>query len=133
LPSYRNRIRRYRELATEDSCYPYFIFAASRTLVGAVTLTNVRRGVAQTATLGYWMGEPFVRQGHMGRALSLLVPHAFGDLSLHRIEAACLPRNEASIRLLERSGFAREGLAKSYLQIAGRWEDHALYAKLAPR
>lgn len=131
LAAYRHRIRRYRDLAAEDTCYPYFIFSEGRRLLGAVTLTNVRRGVAQTATLGYWIGEAHARQGHMNRALALLVPHAFKLLSLHRLDAACLPRNEASIALLKRAGFEREGYAKSYLQIAGRWEDHLLFAKVA--
>lgn len=127
--NFRQRIRRYRELIADDLCYPYFIFAGDE-LLGAVTLSNLRRGVAQTATLGYWMGEPHARRGHMGRALALLVPHAFSALALHRIEAACLPRNTASIRLLERAGFEREGHARAYLKIAGHWEDHLLYGKV---
>jgi len=131
LAAYRFRIRRYRDLAADDTCYPYFIFADGRRLLGAVTLTNVRRGVAQTATLGYWIGEAHARQGYMNRAIALLLPHAFTALSLHRLEAACLPRNQASIALLQRAGFEREGFAKSYLQIAGRWEDHLLFAKVA--
>jgi ribosomal-protein-alanine N-acetyltransferase len=130
-PAFRFRVRRYRELVAEDLCYPYFIFSGQRRLVGAVTLSNVRRGVSQSATLGYWIGAPFARQGLMGQALSLLLPHCFTEHGLHRVEAACLPRNEASIRLLQRSGFEREGYAKSYLQIAGEWEDHLLFARLA--
>lgn len=128
--SFRHRIRRYRDLIAEDLCYPYFIFKGD-VLLGAVTLSNVRRGVAQTATLGYWIGETHSRQGHMGRALSLLLPHAFSALGLHRVEAACLPRNAASIRLLESAGFAREGHARAYLKIAGRWEDHLLFGRVA--
>jgi ribosomal-protein-alanine N-acetyltransferase len=127
--SFRHRIRRYRELTGEDLCYPYFIFRADE-LLGAVTLSNVRRGVAQTATLGYWIGEPHARQGHMSKALTLLLPHAHSVLNLHRVEAACLPRNTASIRLLERAGFEREGQARAYLKIAGRWEDHLLFGKV---
>jgi ribosomal-protein-alanine N-acetyltransferase len=127
--SFRNRVRRYRELIADDLCYPYFIFSGDH-LLGAVTLSNVRRGVAQSATLGYWIGQPHARQGHMGRALTLLVPHAFSGLGLHRIEAACLPRNAASIRLLERAGFSREGQARAYLKIAGQWEDHLLFGKV---
>lgn len=129
--AFRYRIRRYRDLREDDLCYPYFIFAEN-SLVGAVTLSNVRRGVAQAGTLGYWIGEPFTRRGYMHRALSLLVPHCFAGLGLHRVEAACLPRNQASIGLLEKAGFEREGYARSYLQIAGTWEDHLLYAKVSP-
>lgn len=129
--AFRYRIRRYREMRGDDLCYPYFIFAGEE-LVGRVTLSNVRRGVAQTATLGYWVGEPHVRRGFMGQALTLLLPHAFAALALHRVEAACLPRNTASIRLLQKVGFAQEGYARAYLQIAGQWEDHLLFAKLGP-
>lgn len=127
--AYRQRLRRYRELAATDQSYPYFIFAGHGPLVGAVSLNNVRRGVAQTGTLGYWTGEPYARQGYMTRALAALVPHAFTFLGLHRVEAACLPRNEASIRLLKKSGFEHEGYARAYLKIAGVWEDHLLFAR----
>ena len=129
--AFRIRIRRYRQLRNEDLCYPYFIFSGGN-FVGAATLSNVRRGVAHTATLGYWVGQPYARSGYMSRALTLLLPHCFSTLALHRAEAACLPRNTASIRLLEKVGFEREGYARSYLQIAGRWEDHLLYAKIGP-
>lgn len=100
-------------------------------LVGGVTLTNVRRGVTQAATLGYWLGAPYVGRGLMHDALSALVPFAFDVLRLHRIEAAVMPCNAASLRTLGRLGFCREGLARRYLKIAGRWEDHILFALLA--
>jgi ribosomal-protein-alanine N-acetyltransferase len=130
--SFRNRIRRYRSLAEDDSAYPYFIFATSTNkLVGGLTLSNVRRGVAQMASLGYWIGQPYARQGYMTDAIQALLPHTFQNLGLHRVEAACLPHNEASLRLLKTCGFTQEGLARSYLKIAGRWEDHVLFAKLA--
>jgi [ribosomal protein S5]-alanine N-acetyltransferase len=131
VAAFRQRIRRYRELASSDQTYPYYIFDETGTLLGGLTLSNLRRGVAQSATLGYWIGAKFARQGHMGRALSVLLPHAFHHLQLHRVEAACLPRNTASINLLRRSGFVEEGFARSYLQINGRWEDHLLFARLA--
>ena len=99
--------------------------------MGALTLSNVRRGVAQTATLGYWMGKPFARQGYMTGAVKLMLDVAFRHLWLHRIEAACLPSNQASIGLLGKCGFAPEGLARGYLKIAGEWRDHLLFARLA--
>lgn len=130
--SYRNRVRRYRELRGDDQAYAYFIFSAqSGELLGGLTLSNVRRGVAMAATLGYWMGAAHAGKGHMTGAVKLLSPHAFGTLGLHRIEAACLPHNAASVRLLEKSGFEREGFAKAYLRIAGTWQDHLLFAKRA--
>jgi ribosomal-protein-alanine N-acetyltransferase len=76
------------------------------------------------------MGEPYARQGYMTAAVKALIPFAFGTLKLHRIEAACIPTNIASIRLLEKTGFKREGFARKYLCIDGHWQDHLLYARL---
>ena len=110
---------------------PLFIIRRSdQLLVGAITLDNIRRGPAQTATIGYWTGEPYIRQGFMGDALPAVVYYAFETLDLSRIEAACLPKNLASRRVLEKSGFKYEGVAQSYLQISGRWRNHVLYANL---
>jgi ribosomal-protein-alanine N-acetyltransferase len=99
-------------------------------LIGAITLDNIRRGPAQAGTLGYWVGEPFARQGYMREAIGALVHHAFHRLDLSRIEAACLPENAPSRGLLEKSGFKYEGVAQSYLQINGRWRTHVLYSAL---
>ena len=96
-----------------------------------MTLSNVRRGSAQTASLGYWMGVTYAGRGYMREAVSTLLPVAFGTLRLHRIEAASMLNNAASIRVLEVCGFEREGIARSYLKINGRWEDHILYARVA--
>lgn len=129
---YRRRLRAYAKDVREDASYPYFIFdASSGTLLGGMTLSNVRRGSAQTASLGYWMGAPYAGHGYMREAVSALLPVAFGTLRLHRIEAATMVNNAASIRVLELCGFEREGLARSYLKINGRWEDHLLYARVA--
>jgi ribosomal-protein-alanine N-acetyltransferase len=87
--------------------------------------------MTQTATLGYWMGERHANRGYMTRAVKALAPFAFGALRLHRLEAACLPHNLASMRLLEKLGFQREGLARGLVCIAGRWQDHIVYALLA--
>ncbi len=103
---------------------------ADGALLGGVTLDNIRRGPAQAATVGYWMGAPFARQGYMHEAILALVHYAFHDLDLSRIEAACLPENAASRGVLEKSGFKYEGVAQSYLQINGRWRNHVLYASL---
>lgn len=99
-------------------------------LVGAVTLDNIRRGPAQAGTLGYWIGEPFQRRGYMKEAILAVVHHAFTTMDLSRVEAACLPENVASRGVLEKCGFKYEGVAQSYLQIAGRWRNHVLYASL---
>jgi ribosomal-protein-alanine N-acetyltransferase len=99
-------------------------------LVGGLTLANIRRGCAQAGSLGYWMGAPYARRGYMTAAVKAVIPFAFGTLKLHRIEAACIPTNVASVRLLEKNGFKREGFARQYLCIDGVWQDHFLYAKL---
>lgn len=132
--AFRARVKHYWRDIEDDAAYPFFVFgAAGQPLLGAMTLSNVRRGVAQGATLGYWIGAPFARQGYMTAALALVQQFAFEHLALHRLEAACLPGNAASIALLRRGGFQREGLARSYLKINGAWQDHLLFACLAPR
>lgn len=129
--AFRSRIRQYWRDIDEDAAYPYFIFdAQGEVLVGALTLSNVRRGVAQTGTLGYWIGLPHARRGYMTSAVRLAVDFAFRHLGLHRVEASCLPHNRASIDLLQKCGFEHEGLARGYLKIAGEWRDHLLFARL---
>jgi [ribosomal protein S5]-alanine N-acetyltransferase len=129
--SFRRRIRRYAEDQRSDLAYAFFVMRQSDNgLVGGLTLANVRRGCAQAGSLGYWMGAPHARQGYMTAAVKALVPFAFGTLRLHRIEAACIPANTASVKLLEKTGFKREGFARQYLCIDGIWQDHLLYARL---
>jgi ribosomal-protein-alanine N-acetyltransferase len=129
--AFRRRLRRYAEDQRTDQAYAFFVFRKEDgVLVGGLTLANVRRGVAQAGSLGYWMGLPFARRGYMTAAVTALVPFAFGTLRLHRLEAACIPTNVASIGLLEKTGFVREGYAREYLCINGAWQDHLLYARL---
>ena len=129
--AFRRRLKRYAEDLRADQAYPFFLFRrADHALVGGLTLANVRRGVAQAGSLGYWIGEPFARQGLMSAAVQALIPFCFESLRLHRLEAACIPTNIASIRLLERTGFTREGFARQYLCINGVWQDHLLYGLL---
>ena len=129
--SYTQRVEWARKSAQNSTAVPLFIIRQSdEKLVGAITLDNIRRGPAQTATIGYWTGEPFIQQGFMGEALPAVVYFAFDELDLSRIEAACLPKNVASRRVLEKSGFKYEGVAQSFLQISGRWRNHVLYANL---
>jgi len=129
--AFRRRIRRYTEDLRSDQSYAFLIFRnTDGRLVGGLTLANVRRGVAQAGSLGYWMGLPFVRHGYMTAAVRAMISFAFGTLRLHRLEAACIPTNTASIRLLENTGFIREGYAREYLCINGIWQDHLLYGRL---
>ena len=129
--AFRRRIRRYTEDQRNDLAYAFLVFRdRDNALVGGLTLANVRRGVAQAGSIGYWVGAPFTRQGYMTAALRTLIPFSFGTLRLHRLEAACIPSNAASIGLLEKTGFKREGYARRYLCINGIWQDHLLYARL---
>lgn len=131
-PAFRRRIRRYLQDIREDNAYPFFIFRSDNdSFIGGVTLSNIRRGVTQSASLGYWVGAQHARQGLMTAAVTALAPFVFDQLGLHRLEAACLPSNAASIRLLEKVGFTREGFARRYLRINGIWQDHLLYAMLS--
>ena len=129
--AFRRRVLRQERDRVADEAYGFLIFRErDNALLGGATLGNVRRGVAQTATLGYWMGAPHAGQGHMSRAVRLLARHAFDHLRLHRIEAACAPQNERSRRLLEHVGFRHEGYARAYLLIDGEWQDHLLFGLL---
>ena len=129
--AFTNRVYWASRSIASGSAMPLFVIRRSdEVLVGAITLDNIRRGPAQAGTLGYWTGSPYARQGYMREAIKAVVHYAFTRLDLSRIEAACLPENKASRGLLEASGFKYEGVAQSYLQIAGRWRTHVLYAAL---
>ena len=129
--AFRRRLKRYAEDLRSDLAYAFLIFrGGDNAMVGGLTLANIRRGVAQAGSIGYWIGAPFAHQGYMTAAMRALIPFCFGTLRLHRLEAACIPTNKASIRLLEKTGFQREGYARAYLCINGKWQDHLLYARL---
>jgi ribosomal-protein-alanine N-acetyltransferase len=129
--AYRVRLSRGKQEAINGSDYAFFLFEKTpmeEVLVGGVTISNVRRRAAQFGTLGYWMGEEFAGRGLMTEAVGLLLPYFFETLGLHRLQAAFLPHNVASRRVLEKNGFREEGYAENYLQIDGRWADHVLFA-----
>jgi [ribosomal protein S5]-alanine N-acetyltransferase len=131
--AFRRRVRMVGSEWREDLGYSWLLFRrGDGALLGGVTLSNVRRGVAQSGSLGYWIGAPHARRGYMTEALQLLLPYAFERLGLHRIEAACLPNNAASRSLLRKLGFVEEGYAREYLRINGSWQDHVLYGLLKP-
>ena len=130
--AYRRRLRHYQREQREDLGYAFGVFTlAGDELAGGISLSNVRRGVTQAAQLGYWLGAPHLRQGYMADSVAAILPFAFFGLRLHRIEAATLPDNDSSIRVLERNGFLREGYARRYLKINGAWRDHILFSVLA--
>jgi len=125
---WRNRMRRYRAEHAAGAAIAYLIFeTAGGRLVGGITIGNIRYGVSQSAQIGYWMGERHAGKGYMQDAIRALISHAFGVMRLHRIEAACIPGNTRSMRVLEKAGFNREGLLRSYLRINGVWQDHYIY------
>ncbi len=129
--AFRNRVYWAWRAREEGRALPLFLIRREdRKLMGAITLDNIRRGPAQSAQVGYWIGPDFARGGLMTEALTAVVHHAFASLDLSRIEAACLPENVPSRALLDRTGFRHEGIAESYLQIDGRWRNHVLYANL---
>ncbi len=118
-------------LANMDRAYSFLIFKSDdKTLLGGINVGNVRRGVAQSASLGYWIGFQYARNGYMKEALNLLIPSLFIDLRLNRIEAATLEDNVASRNLLKKIGFKKEGVLRKYLKINGIWRDHVLYGLL---
>ena len=129
--AFRRRLRRQAEEIARDEFFAFLIFEErSNVLLGGITIGGIRRGVAQSASLGYWMGAPHAGKGHMTRAVGIVAAFGFSTLRLHRLEAACIPSNIASATLLERNGFQREGFARAYLCINGVWRDHYLFGLL---
>jgi len=130
--AYRRRLRRYHREIRADEGYAFFVFSRETgALVGGITLAHVKRGVTQSCSMGYWAGERYAGRGLMGDAVRALVPFCFDTLGLNRIEAATLPHNERSIRLLKRVGFTEEGFARRFLCIDGAWRDHILFGLCA--
>lgn len=131
-PAFRNRVRHYQREAREGTGYGFGIFDENGgELRGGLTITNIRRGVTQAASLGYWLGLPYLGRGLATEAVLSAVTFGFNQLQLHRFEAASMPSNTASINVLKRVGFVREGLARRYLKINGVWQDHVMFGLLA--
>lgn len=129
---FRRRLAWFERLRRQEHGEAYFIYLRRNDgLIGGITLSNIRRGASQCGELGYWIGKPHTGQGHMTEALRAMATHCFAMLKLHRLEAACLPENIPSRRLLVHAGFSAEGVLREYLKIDGVWRDHQLYARLA--
>ena len=130
--AFRRRLDAYARERAAGSAYRFLVLrSGDDRLVGGLSLSNVRRGVAQMGTLGYWVGEPYANQGHTTRAVNAALRFSFKTLGLHRVEAACVPENDRSRRVLEKAGFEYEGRARDYLRIDGVWRDHLLFARVA--
>lgn len=126
--AFRDYLARQYVLWRADKAYSFVILDKQhKKLVGGININNVRRYSVQTGTLGYWMGQPYAGHGTMTKAVSLVAQFAFGTLNLNRLEAACLPDNKASIRVLEKNGFRDIGRAEAYLKIDDIWQDHQLF------
>jgi ribosomal-protein-alanine N-acetyltransferase len=131
IRAFRNRVAWAERAVRSGEALPLFLVVKETgEIAGGLTLSHIRREPADAGTLGYWSGERFARRGYMTEALTALRDHAFTELGLSRLEAACLPDNVPSRRLLERCRFKYEGVAQAYLQINGRWRNHVLYAAL---
>lgn len=132
--AFRRRVLRNQQEYSSGQAVSLLIFAReSGALLGGLTIGYIRRGSAQSCMIGYWMGQMHAGKGHMLAALNLAIPYIFSVLQLHRIEAACIPDNERSIRVLEKAGFQREGYAREYLKINGAWRDHIMFSLLNTR
>jgi ribosomal-protein-alanine N-acetyltransferase len=98
-------------------------------LAGTIALSNVARGIFQSANVGYWVDAARNGRGLASRALAAVAAEAFGAIGLHRLEAGTLVDNYGSQRVLEKNGFTRIGVATRYLRIAGEWRDHVLFQR----
>ena len=130
-------IERWRSLWRAGESYALFIFmrgedkGESARILGRVTLGRVTRGAFRNAYLGYFVDHELQGKGITSEAVKCAVTFAFGTLGLHRVQAAIMPRNVGSLRVAEKCGFRHEGKALRYLQIAGAWEDHEIFAVTA--
>ena len=121
------RVKFFDKLSNRDKAYSFLIFDSDKNkLIGEININNIQRGVVQSCSIGYWISENKMGLGYMRESISILKDFIFNDLKLHRVEAACLPRNMRSLRTLLKSEFEIEGHAKKYLKINGVWEDHIL-------
>ncbi len=125
--SFAAMVRAMRREARAGRQLPFVIELDGR-FVGQLTVSNVLRGSAQFASVGYWVDEAYAGRGIVTRAVAMAVDHCFGPVGLHRVEVAIRPENHASLRVVEKLGFAQVGLAPRYLHIDGEWRDHRLFA-----
>ena len=112
--------------ASEDG----FIILADGHIAGLINLNRIIRGSLLSANLGYYLGVPFAARRVMSRALRLVIMRAFEELGLHRLEANIQPENHASLCLVQRLGFRKEGFSPKYMRLYGEWRDHERWALL---
>lgn len=133
LEGQQKQIQRLIENKKDDQEYHFGIYTKEeRKLIGTINLFQVMRGPLQSAFIGYFLDQEYNGKGYTTEAVQLLVPYAFRELMLHRIEAGVMPHNIGSIRVLMKSGFHKEGLARKNVKINGQWEDHQVLAIINP-
>jgi ribosomal-protein-alanine N-acetyltransferase len=132
IEAFRIRLRSYeRQHRTRAGLSLFAREISTAKLVGGVTLSDIRFHASHSATIGYWIGAPYLRRGYGLAMVERLLCYAFEELRLNRVEAACQPGNSASRALLAKAGFREEGIARDYLFINGAWRDHFLFARTA--
>jgi ribosomal-protein-alanine N-acetyltransferase len=128
------RIKKANEKMKQDEDYYFGIFEnGENRLIGTINLFHILRGSSQSAVIGYFLDKKYNGKGFMTEATRLIVKYAFDELKLHRIEAGVQPHNIGSIRVLEKSGFHKEGIAKKNTKINGKWKDHQVLAIINPK
>jgi ribosomal-protein-alanine N-acetyltransferase len=116
-----------RSRMADSACF-LICRAEDGAIVGSINLSQIVRGNFESAYVGYYVGARHAGRGYMTEAIQLTLRHAFEELKLHRLEANIQPGNVASIALVRRAGFTREGYSQRYLKICGRWRDHERWA-----
>ena len=125
--SFVKRVRMFERLSHNDQAYSFLIFTSdNEDFIGEVNISNVQRGIIQSCTIGYWIAKDCEGKGMMSESLGLVKEFIFNELKLHRIEAACLPHNMPSLKVLLKNGFIKEGTARKLLKINDKWQDHTV-------
>lgn len=125
--SFVKRVRMFERLSHNDQAYSFLIYKSdNEDFIGEVNISNVQRGIIQSCTIGYWIAKDCEGKGMMSESLELVKKFIFNELKLHRIEAACLPHNIPSLKVLLKNGFIKEGTARKLLKINDKWQDHTV-------
>ena len=125
--SFVKRVRMFERLSHNDQAYSFLIFkSVNEDFIGEVNISNVQRGIIQSCSIGYWIAKDCEGKGMMSESLELIKEFIFNELKLHRIEAACLPHNKPSLKVLLKNGFIKEGMARKLLKINDKWQDHTV-------
>ena len=130
--AYMRQLRMQKVKAINDQAYAFLCFDFEQdVLLGGINISNVQRGISQTANIGYWLGEEFTNQGYMNEAMIAILPFLFEQMKFNRVQAYTLPENKSSRNLLHKLNFREEGLIRKCMKINDDWRDHILYSKLA--